>query len=230
MKELLWNDLFVGLCTASVLNTSAWFVIVQALLVFIFYMIKKYIKGNNSTIYLLILVGVLFLEYLGMHVKIAELFSNFRMIIGRTIECTPFACVGIIIHKSRIDNNVNKTWLSIPIVIVFFGSYLVYSMDKVVGFTYSGIGLVAGASALFILCVDLLCKRIPEVVKNVVNKIADFTMGIFYIHILIGRILQIVLQNISFHYYIVFPVIVWIVSLCIVVLISNNKRLRMMVK
>lgn len=175
-----------------------------------------------------ILIISLFCEYTGIHIKIAQLFPYpIQTLVGRTIECMPFACTGIILKS--LDSKLEKV-SKMFILMIFLGSYFIYSFNHIAGFAYSGIGLVVGAAALFILCVNLLFKRIPKYFEIIINKTAEFTMGIFYIHILIGKILHILLSNFQFHYSITFPVIVWSVSLGIAALISINKRWRMMVK
>lgn len=179
IKHLVYS-LVIGV--SERMNTPMWYSMASLILSIVFYMIMVCIKDNSKRCY--VYIFIIILAELLVYTEInnyffSELKFESKVVCGRLAECIPFAAAGILIS----NYHSKKRWL------VSIGSLLVtgitWNMNKPAGFGYQGIHLLA-MTVFICICIIQLPASCKSKLTELINCVAKYTMGIYYVHIGIG--------------------------------------------
>lgn len=194
-----------------------WYLIVQIIIMTIILVLTKLVNSKKAKTAVLfsILIFSLILEYTGIAYRIFEN-SSFEMQYswGRTIECMPFAICGILFawYVDAFDNRKKCIILLVSIVMTYVSMKFI---PPTIDFSYGGVYRVM---ASFTICqfVLLLPDLFTGVVKECINFIGICTAGIYYIHVMVGNILNMLYPNKLFQRTLWFDLFILLVSILIV--------------
>lgn len=190
IADFLWQC-FTG--HSASINPAMWFQIVLILYTVIIYGLFNYLDKKFFAL-LLVVFSVIsyYLQYSGILYDILSgLRFELRFPIGRVFEMLPIVALSLLIGPFL--NSFKYKHLNIGLGVFLVGiAYCLYLAElKFFGFVgnfgYSGISL-----AVFSLGIFNIFYSLPEVFlknKNVIRIITKYTMGIYCIHNLVGRII-----------------------------------------
>ena len=133
---------------------------------------------------ILIIVSCLCLQYSGLNYALfSRLTFDIRMVLGRFVELLPAAILGTLVYLVK-DNKKVLGGLAIAGLVIYPLHYIL----NCAGFCYQGLGLLGGTMGL--TCGALLIPNIKFADKHV-DTLASLTAGIYYVHLLVGKIVEI---------------------------------------
>ena len=143
----------------------------------------------------LILVSCLVLQYSGVNAAVFNHFHfDFRMVLGRFVELLPAAIIGYgfyLIRQMGVNAKIVTSVFSL-IAITVYGMFIGGAFAlKCEGFLYQGLPLLLGATGVCVAGVTWMA--IGERVGGRIRCIAQLTPGIYYIHLLVGKSLEMVI-------------------------------------
>lgn len=180
---------------------------------------------------LLVLFAIisLILQYSGLNMfAFMRLPFEMRYSLGRLAEVFPYAVVGALLWKVILGKVSQATTSKrIGVITLFFSLFFVWHFDVftfIDGFGYQGMETFSNTVLIFLIGIyldSILKDKIPSIPKKVIGLCSSVTMGIFCIHILVGRVLVTVFEDnaIPGAYTIGFALLVWLISLGICLLI-----------
>lgn len=123
--------------------------------------------------------------------------------LGRIVEMFPIVLVGVILARNNLLKKAEQNkLLAIAIGLVLIGTgYGVMLFEMNIGYLQLGYGfmeLLIGAVGFVVSFYCLPFNTISEVLKNVMGIATRYTMGIYCMHILVGRILVTVFKKLGF--------------------------------
>lgn len=223
-NRLLFRELKWQILAGSTLNSSQWFLVNQIFITCILYgilkILGKLVKEKRVLGFILLLCIIL--QYSGLNYAVCSRFpEEAAAAYGRICEMFPMACLGILYAICR---NKHFVW---KYRFVFYGIFVLsfllsYRFYLYVpnGFMYQGIPVMVASTALCVAFVEL--PGVNSLIGTFINQLSKYTLGIYCVHILIGNWVKDILDilNITFHLQIIFPVLIWIVSIIVSVLLS----------
>ncbi len=224
VKDFLWQT-FTG--HRENVNVPMWFQVDLILLSVLCY----YVFRNMKQIGMLICAsGMLVLGFAMQYTEFnAYLFNDFRFelkyTLGRLAEMLPYAGLGIIIaHLNPKGGDISdllrvkhpRILLGILGVLLILSSF--FLVAPVAGFSYSGLSLMIRAIGIYCFFISLDLSCLSEKVKNVIIKLSKYSMGIYCIHMLVGKTCLIFFGYGSNTFS--FAVLVYVISLILCALIS----------
>lgn len=136
-------------------------------------------------------LGCLILQYAGLNGRIfAGLPFHPRHALGRFVELLPAAVCGYCLFLS------NRKSLFALCSIVLLATVVVGDSLDCPGFSYQGVYVLCGAvgvSSIAVLLGDRVSIGMPKGIGACVGGIAGLTAGIYYVHLLVGKCLELIL-------------------------------------
>lgn len=190
MKKASVTDLVWQLLTGSsnVLNPPLWFLADQMVLLLFMYCIyslnRNILRGNICAV--IIACICIFLQYSGINYQTFDVLSwEIKWNLGRFCEVVPYAVIGILLYQvfPFLEKKTLKTKGAVSIV-CFFVPIVLYRIyiPQGAGFGFEGINKILCATAIFIFFYNLPIYNI-----DFIEEISKYTLGIYCIHMLVGR-------------------------------------------
>ncbi len=177
--NLIWQVL-----TGHSYNQAMWFNAVLGGLSILYYIVCKIdAKYNTAAIVLLSLLAV-FVTYSGLNNICITLRGELNFPLGRIAEMIPYAGLGLLLYKKKYHNLIVFI-VSIVLVKEFCGT--IYD-GEVVNYHYSGVKLFFCSALLVVSFIILNLSRYRWLMR-MATFLSTYSMGIYCIHILVGRIL-----------------------------------------
>ena len=191
LSALLWQ-----LALGSSINPPLWFLAVLILLTVFFFSIFKLF---NAVIAKRMLIFILIVSVYFQYSEVNKMFWNLRFevryTLGRVCEMFPYAITGYFLILDNDDNNKNRWFLlgSSFLGLLFIFRYTLFIAPEY-GYGYEGICLFTKTVLFVIVAWYLPFDRLPILIKNAIIKISKYSMGVFCMHLGIGRILISILE------------------------------------
>lgn len=220
ISDLLWQ-LVTGHCPR--LNPAMWYIIVLCILTTLFWIIFRVMTEKKAVILISILMGIsLIIQYSGINWKV---FSSMRYELaaplGRIAEMLPYAAIGFLISYfdgiKFCEKNPGRV-IGFTIIIFCFIQYA----PQAKGFGYEGVENIIYAVMILMLTMILPWQKFSDKASKVLRIISRYTLGIFCMHNLIGKILSEVLTRLEISVdsfficiliYVICYIIAWIFTL-----------------
>lgn len=146
---------------------------------------------QRSGALLLILILCLMFQYSGLNAAVFHRFEfDFRMVLGRFVELLPAAILGYGFYligkgvKAKIVSSIFSL-IAIAVYGMSLGGVFVLECE---GFLYQGAPLLLGAAGVSVA--GITCMATVELGREQIHCIAQLTPGIYYIHLFIGKSLE----------------------------------------
>ena len=236
-EALIWQ-LTMGLPA----NTSLWYLAVTLWIAIIFWVIRL-LTNKKVFIILISIIGVLSIvsQYTGLNYLIFnDLPYSPRISLGRIAEMIPYAVIGVltsyllpIIKRMHFKQHL-IIFISIGLLLaglLTFDRFLYNYRPQ--GFDYSGLFMIVVAFLLVITAFTNPLNFIENFTfKTVVKWVTSFTLGVFCIHLVLGRFVE--LMFISFSWEIKTTAIVFVTYalsylLSLLIYLIPNKYTKMLV-
>jgi len=192
-----WKDFaYSALGTNVAIGAHMWFMADIIILTGVFALFCRFVpeRFRETGLWMILLIAVM-IEYTGVNYELFKTWHHdSQRPIGRIIPMVPYACLGLIAGCSR------RRWSELPTayrallciggiaVALFLINFDVFVKPR--GYSYTGLKMfamaVALSSAAFFAPFDIL----QPCVGSIIVAISCYTMGIYFIHILVGRPLQ----------------------------------------
>lgn len=194
-EDLFWQML-TGHCTR--INAAMWYqtdsIFLTAVFILVLFIFREYYKTGFS---IMLFLAILF-QYSGRNFALFEECRNEVMYpAGRICEMIPLAVLGFFIADYGICEKLKERWKEIvllsAVLIFMIRRYAVFS--DVPGYGYSGLNKIVPAVILVTVFNVLPLDKIPEKLQNGIGMLTRYTMGIYCMHMLCGRLLNIVLGH-----------------------------------
>ena len=150
--------------------------------------------------YIFILLILMIFSYYLQYSKINLLFYNSikKVSLGKENEFIPFAVTGFILCElNNIDNNHKnkvKTFIISFIIYKFMQNYEIFANFK--GVQYNGIKLNICSLCIIFICSLFSTRREHKYIK-LIKILTNFTGGIYYIHRIVQRYFQFIIDDIK---------------------------------
>ena len=190
-SDFLWQ-LFTG--HSIRINPTMWFQTVLIFLTLLFTLTFRYLnkKGGMAFIILMTILS-LWIQYSGLNLKVfGPLRFELRYPLGRISEMLPYASLGFFIAYFDIYNRLQK---SRALFLILFGlaTLLLLKYEYVIppapGFLYSHNILLIFVFFIVGFAYLLPFEQLPDKIKNILQFISRFTLGIYCMHRLIAFLL-----------------------------------------
>lgn len=193
ITDLFWQ-IFFG--HSQNLNVTMWYQVDLIYITILFLSVILIFKRSYIPVLYFIGAVALVLQYSGINM----FFNNSRFEVkyssGRFMEMLPVAVIGFMIAR---DGTLEKTRrhkylaVSISIFTIFMVNRYNVFID-IQGYGYSGIKCIAVAAAFIILFYFLPLNRLSGRYKKVLIKITSYTMGIYCMHQLVYRLINLIIS------------------------------------
>lgn len=122
--------------------------------------------------------------------------------LGRIVEMLPTVLVGVILAQNDLLKKVKQNQLiaiaaGLVLIGIGYGVMLAEMRIAYHQFGYGFMGLLISASGFVVLFYCLPFDKISDTLKNVMEIVTRYTMGIYCMHILVGRILVTVVETLG---------------------------------
>ena len=241
-RKVGFSDFGWQLFTGHSFNSPMWFQIILLILTVLY---GSMVKINHNKIFIcvfsgIMIIGAFYLEYSGIFFKsIDSLRSEIKYPLGRLIEMVPYAFGGVLLARSEVVEKVCAGKLGRLIELMFatagFGVLFVLKrrtlwLNAPEGFNYQGIYLWGLSFALFVGAYVFPFGKIPKGLKDAIKFISGYTLGIYCIHVCIGRTINFCLDKLgiikdSF----IECIVIFLVCFIICWFLSKNKHLKRLV-
>ena len=183
MGAFLWQ-----ITTGHSLNSPMWFNIVLFYLTFLYYFMKFFF-GVAFFDYLIVLSA--FCAYV---VQVLGLYNCFSLLgyelsypLGRFIEMVPYASIGLLIYRSILKPNRLIYLLILLSTMILLK--LMFMDNNTHYYGYGGLVRLLEAVVLFFLFIKIKIKNKSKVLERIIVFISKYSMGVYCIHILVGKLL-----------------------------------------
>lgn len=217
--------LFWQLVTGHSLNPPMWFNVSLAILTMFFFIIYRFFPQHSVRISIMLLVISFILQYSGLN---ALLFKGLPIELsypcGRLVEMIPYAASGLLISNYFVDfqNKSMSVKSVIMLVLISISAFVVmtglFSLHGSYSFDYGGIDLLLMSISILSLFIAFPFNKLPNFVKAIILILSKYCMGVYCVHILVGRLL--VLHGCQVDS-MLFPISIYLISLLVVILISK---------
>lgn len=219
VSDLFWQLLFG--CSRK-LNNQMWYSIVLIYLTIVFAVVYKFIKKEDWIFPCFAILISFLLEYVGgINYKLFS-WAEFEICfpLGRIVEMIPYAAMGIIISRYNILDKIKKYryWMmdvSACMLYLLKEEYIV--LPNAWGFQYQGIRLFLVSFLLFAIFMLMPWSRFSDKWKRRIISISSKTNGIYYIHMLVGIVLEFLIRKSGLPYQTFYScVFVYVVSYIVI--------------
>ena len=192
-----WKDLAYSVCgTNTPIGPHLWFMTALVILTAVFALFFLLVPERYRVAGLLaLLVAGLAIEYSGLnHAMFKTWHHDFRSPIGRVFPMMSYACLGLIAGPCR------RRWAELPVGVralmaaVGVGAAALFMnanmFVKPAGYHYTGLKMLSVAVAIVTAAFFLPLERLPLKVRSALLFVSRYSMGIYMVHILVGRPMQ----------------------------------------
>lgn len=191
----LWLQQLLG--TTKALGSQYWFQAVLIILTAFFALLFRFVKGK-FVVWTLVLTALAAVaaEYTGLNYWLfKDGIYEVRHPLGRVIPMMSYACVGILLGMKKDVFSGLSVGVRWTIVAVGFGVVALLVNCPVFvsppGFFYKGLNMLAVAVALTAAFGFIPTERVPERAGRVLLALSRYSMGIYLVHMFIGRIITV---------------------------------------
>lgn len=199
IKSFFWQ-MFTG--HSKSMNTAMWFQIDLILLTVLFILIFRFIEIKKGTILLLFLSTLsLFFQYTGINFYIFDKTRwEIRYPFGRLSEMIPFATLGFICAYYNLFERLKQKRLLTAILLIITSFFLLkYKIiPSAKGFGYSASNNLILAFSITCFSYILPFERTNKKVKNIIKQLTSNTLGIYCMHLLVGKFLSMFFSKFDF--------------------------------
>ena len=193
----LLNQLFTG----YPLNNALWYLATTLWICLLFWLIKLLTPNNKIFIIVISILSLccIVLQYTGLNYFFFNgLPYNIKFTIGRSFEMIPYATLGIVLsltlpylnklnHKSHLIMFLGS--IILMSIIIVFRNYVITYRPK--GFDFPGASLIVVASLLVLSAYTNPINLIKnEKFRTIIKWLTSFTLGIYCMHVVIGRFVE----------------------------------------
>ncbi len=188
--------LLQALGTTRTLGSQMWFQAVLVILTGFFAVFFRFVKPRHVMCGLVVLfaVGVM-MDYSGLNFSIFDPYGyEIRNPLGRIFPMLPYAAMGLAagMHSRRLDElDLSRRWFIVAlgaVAVAFLMKYEVFVKPK--GFYYMGLKMLCVAVALVAAFRVLPMERVPARVRSFVVWAGGYSMGVYFSHIYVGKLLE----------------------------------------
>jgi len=184
--------------TSEAIAEHLWFMADLFWLTVFTFAIGRLLRGGRGLAVLAaFFVGAVMMEYSGLNRWLFWRFPyEIRFFLGRFVEMTPYVTVGLALARCRkaFDGaSLGVRWLAVAsglFVFVYMCYFEVCPIVDGLGFYYEGLQWLLRAVPLLLAAYFLPTERIPSVVTRTVGYLSGLTMGVYFSHYAIGRVLH----------------------------------------
>lgn len=220
VSDLVWQLLFGHV---ESINTALWFMVDLAAItlgagIFFYIIHDKQMQEKGLTV---IIIVSLLLEYFDINYTIfINMPYEVKFTLGRLCEMMPYAALGLLCARrkwiERVEITRTKTTLIVARVLL---TVLIPRYD-ISGYGYQGIMRIVSAILLLIYFGTMRISR--EKYQKSIKKTAQYTMGIYCVHLGIGWITTKLVNRLSIQMSDMFKcVVIW--GLCVLFVILCSK-------
>ena len=192
--KLLFCQIILG--DAPYMPLHFWFLFDLIMTTILFLIIIITNKNHYIFIFLLLMSLSYYLQYSKINLYFYH--SNMQPSLGKISEFIPFAVTGFILKEfnivEKMENNKIKTFIISFIIYKLTQYYEIFSSFK--GVQYNGIKLNV-CSVCIILIYSLFSTQKENKYIKIINILTNFTGGIYYIHRIVQRYFQFIVNDIK---------------------------------
>ena len=192
-----WRDFaYSVLGTNTALGAHLWFMAVLVILTGFFGLFFRFVPARYRTAGLwTLLLAAIALEHSGVnHALFKTWHHDFQRPMGRVIPMIPYACLGLMAGLSRrrwpTFSRTARLLLSLGALCAFLVLLNFTFFVKPEGYHYTGLRMLTNALALTAAAYFLPLEGLPYRLRAAIVFVSRYTMGVYMIHILVGRPLQ----------------------------------------
>lgn len=192
ISDLGWSLLMGG---SENLSQQLWYLFDMIVLFLFFVVLFRVFRSYyvRDCITYIIMSMALVLQYSNINgIIFADL--RFEMIypLGRICEMLPYACVGILIGRYKIfDKLQDKYIMTLINCIITFAFLLRYDIFKTpMGYGYQSVNGICISIITVLAFYVIPFSRLPMMITKIILSISKYSMGVFCIHYMIGRLLN----------------------------------------
>ena len=165
-------------------NPAMWFNVNLAVLTVVFYLIHRYIPKYSIYIYILLGIISIIFQYSGYNTCFLSLGLTVSHPIGRLFETLPYATIGVLLFMSNKHNRIE--WVLGTLIISIF---IVIGYDfKQYSYGHAGITVMLISYFLLLIFKYLPFYKLPSQLLSLIRFVAKYSMGIYCVHLLVGRL------------------------------------------
>jgi len=195
-----FSDLFWQLFTAHSqnLNGPMWYQVILLLITSIYIGIFYFAERKGLFIIWILLFLSLFLQYSGINYK---LFQSTRYEIkwtfGRFIEMIPYATLGVTCAYYKIFDKLKQNRLNACILFSLFCCFFIkyWIIKPANGYGYEFDNRIVLVFFVTGLAYFLPFEYLPEVFLRILRTLTKYTLGIYCMHMAIGKLLNFILNK-----------------------------------
>ena len=173
------------------LNAPLWFIWEILVLTILFILIHFIFRKFTSIVLLILMIGAYVIQYSNVTyifytLQPYELYQN----LGRLCEVLPLACAGYILADLKIMDKLEGKYrisiisLVLAAVCIFFVAYI---PTPFITFAYAGVKHLIVTVLLFVGFYIIPFDKLPNKVTSVIKWLSGYTMGIYFMHWIVGR-------------------------------------------
>ncbi len=194
-KELLFS-IISGV--SEKLNPPMWFNVSMIIVTVMTFIFISLCANDNHIIVALVVEAVLLLcsQYLGINVYFwGVLPFEISGTIGRCAEIGVYASLGIIYGKIGI---LKRKGIILNLLLWGFLIAISFCIKVPTGFGYQGINLLARVIFVCLIFTNLKVEK-DNFFGRTINYLAQYTMGVYFMHIGIGWMIVMILKHLGLH-------------------------------
>lgn len=166
-------------------NPAMWYNVNLALLTLLFFYIHKVCPRKAVYIYIFMAAVSIICQYSELNTCFLPLGLTISHPLGRIFETIPYALLGLLISSYfKVNNWILLLVYAVCLILcLFLGfKYTHYS------YGHAGVGLMLLSFTIMLIFMNIPFNRLSPFVKSPILFVAKYSMGIYCIHLLVGRI------------------------------------------
>ena len=219
-------DLIMQMTIGVPANPPMYFIFLLMLNTVLLYYVCHYSHWKKSLMVVALILCIL-LQYSGINAHLVRgLPFHQQHSLGRFAELFPMA---ILAYLFSVCSAMGKWFWPIFSLLLLISFRILGLRLACPGFSYQGVNLLLGATTVSSLSIELgeiVTRKMPDCILNKVKSFAGLTAGVYYTHLLIGKIFEVPLGR---HRGTWEAVIIFVTTLAIVYAVKKIKRLSWLV-
>ena len=190
--EMLGWQLLGG--TTRQIGSQMWFMVVLVVLTAFFACLFRLFKSKYiNQILVAVFTFAVIVEYSGLNRWVFEgLRYELCNPLGRIVSMMPYACIGIFfgLRKERLAAiSLPAQWFAVGLALIWAVFMYHFKMfETPPGFFYRGFHMIAMGLAFCVAAFFLPTSMLPGKLVSAIAYISRFSMGVYFVHILVGRL------------------------------------------
>lgn len=192
------NELLKQILLGVGINNPLWFSFDLIIISCFFIFLYKINKG--IPLYLLLITFVLAVVLQNTNINYYIFTEKITFLSGgRLSEMLPYAIIGAIISHYKVYERLENNWkvfitLLVISVMIFISKNSLYTPN---GFNYQGMYRIISTTCLVSFFYFMPIAKIPCVFKQIIEFLSKYTMGVYFSHYPIGRIVVLYIDKTS---------------------------------